>query len=942
MRTLTSAPHRQSQPLQAPRSTQFNEDSEVQTFDNRGAHATQRRIQNLANDSQSAVQLKSMQMKMQSRAEVVQRVEEEELLQVKCETAQRVEDEEPLQGKFETAQREEKIKVNNTGMPNQLKAGIESISGMSMDHVRVHYNSNKPAQLNAHAYAQGSEIHVGTGQEQHLPHEAWHVVQQAQGRVKPTMQMKEGVPVNDDSGLEHEADVMGAQAVSIGASQRKSIMSASVDNHETAQFAQFSGQSNDTLQSSSVTQLVRMRELPLQDGYASLISHPSWPAKAEAFEKRLGVYAYSDARATGAVDAGLAKMKAVIDQEYQDAVADADEKKALYREVFTKDDTGSAGQVGTGLETAEIETLLTAGNTRERMTAFYNAAYYNSPAGGAPLRGFKQILSGILFDGEMDKADTLGLNRDDLEDKSDFLDTSPTRALLQSTVPADKAYLFADDPFALGNLTLAEEYSGTVEMGASQAERVTRPVGERAAEQRTADDYDALGLGLSDREKAYTAAAMGKAPADADYGTSRLPWMEGHTYYKMQRGARDSTSWMHKIKETLKMPVVAGVSGTTTRMLTAYKWLGCPNPENFRLALMGWMLPAWDHSLYEMMRGSHLAGIRPAGDSDLSSVIDMYMNIAPLTQDQLRANVAVDKMFPHEEVYMERHKATGSGDADALSSAFDDNKTEATTKYNNMAVANPSLSKAHSTAILNYTSGIHSMMNAVLSMPKVLAKKKIKDNLVASARYAMRFAWLDAHRAGLTAPELAVAEAWVGAAVVETIDTLKKGDRIQGWMAIAELAATRGHVDQYIDATVIPWIDTMIDPTYEEMKIHSNMTVEGLRALPPVAGVEVWRGDWTSMVGSNYSEGKTITHNTLTSYSRNPDIAKGFATSGSASYKVLIHLPLTGHGGRDVDEFSKYPEDEVLMIPGSQIRIDHVGWGDIDGEQGKICEASEV
>ena len=81
-------------------------------------------------------------------------------------------------------------KPNNTGLPDQLKSGIEALSGMAMDHVKVHYNSSQPAQLNAHAYAQGNEIHVAPGQERHLPHEAWHVVQQAQGRVKPTMQMK--------------------------------------------------------------------------------------------------------------------------------------------------------------------------------------------------------------------------------------------------------------------------------------------------------------------------------------------------------------------------------------------------------------------------------------------------------------------------------------------------------------------------------------------------------------------------------------------------------------------------------------------------------------------------------------------------------------------------------------------------------------------------------
>jgi uncharacterized protein DUF4157 len=86
------------------------------------------------------------------------------------------------------------------------------LSGMDLGDVKVHYNSSQPAQLNALAYAQGNDIHIGAGQEKHLPHEAWHVVQQRQGRVQPTMQMKEGVPVNDDPGLESEADVMGAKA----------------------------------------------------------------------------------------------------------------------------------------------------------------------------------------------------------------------------------------------------------------------------------------------------------------------------------------------------------------------------------------------------------------------------------------------------------------------------------------------------------------------------------------------------------------------------------------------------------------------------------------------------------------------------------------------------------------------------------------------------------
>lgn len=116
-------------------------------------------------------------------------------------------EDEPLQRTSERIQNNE----NPTGLPNTLKAGIENLSGISLDDVNVHYNSPQPAQLEASAYAQGTDIHVGPGQEKYLPHEAWHVVQQKQRRVKPTLQAK-GVAINDDEELEREADVMGAQA----------------------------------------------------------------------------------------------------------------------------------------------------------------------------------------------------------------------------------------------------------------------------------------------------------------------------------------------------------------------------------------------------------------------------------------------------------------------------------------------------------------------------------------------------------------------------------------------------------------------------------------------------------------------------------------------------------------------------------------------------------
>lgn len=162
-----------------------------QLIDNRPEVVTQRKLQTMANESSQVSQMRT-----------IQKVAQQRTLQPKV----------PIQKK-----------TNKTGLPDHLKTGIENLSGYSMDDVKVHYNSNKPAQLQAHAYAQGTNIHIASGQEKHLPHEAWHVVQQKQGRVQPTMQMKGNVNVNDNVGLEKEADVMGNEASNSTNTETKKI-----------------------------------------------------------------------------------------------------------------------------------------------------------------------------------------------------------------------------------------------------------------------------------------------------------------------------------------------------------------------------------------------------------------------------------------------------------------------------------------------------------------------------------------------------------------------------------------------------------------------------------------------------------------------------------------------------------------------------------------------
>lgn len=112
-------------------------------------------------------------------------------------------------------------KPNLTGIPTQMKLDFERRSGLPFDDVRVHYNSEKPAQLGALAYTRGTQIHVGPGQERHLPHELGHVIQQKLGVVRPTCIIN-GVPIAESPSLERGADIAaGSQATSFSSPPRE-------------------------------------------------------------------------------------------------------------------------------------------------------------------------------------------------------------------------------------------------------------------------------------------------------------------------------------------------------------------------------------------------------------------------------------------------------------------------------------------------------------------------------------------------------------------------------------------------------------------------------------------------------------------------------------------------------------------------------------------------
>jgi hypothetical protein len=155
----------------------------------------------------------------------------------------------------------------------------------------VYYNSSKPAQLQALAYTQGTDIHVGPAQEKYLAHEAWHVVQQKQRRVRPTLQIKDGVAINDDAGLEKEADVMGKKALQM----RRSDHIATDSSAQMATAVQGTAETRDA--SAVAGAAIGSPEEKVRLNFLSTAPRPCAP-HTNVIQRRIGFEFETDVKAT--------------------------------------------------------------------------------------------------------------------------------------------------------------------------------------------------------------------------------------------------------------------------------------------------------------------------------------------------------------------------------------------------------------------------------------------------------------------------------------------------------------------------------------------------------------------------------------------------------------------------------------------------------------------
>ena len=121
-----------------------NNKSAFQFGNNRPETVAQRKLQEAFNTNARVKQLKAYQ-EMANNSSQVKQATQLQAMANNCSAPHQ----NPIQKK-----------ENNTGLSDNLKSEIENPSGYSKDDVKVHYNSDTPAQLLAHAYAQKTDAKI--------------------------------------------------------------------------------------------------------------------------------------------------------------------------------------------------------------------------------------------------------------------------------------------------------------------------------------------------------------------------------------------------------------------------------------------------------------------------------------------------------------------------------------------------------------------------------------------------------------------------------------------------------------------------------------------------------------------------------------------------------------------------------------------------------------
>lgn len=346
--------------------------------------------------------------------------------------------------------------------------------------------------------------------------------------------------------------------------------------------------------------------------------NPNFEAEAIQFEANLGARAFEHGNAKSAAEACC--MKAI---EYMTARGNiADELGDLGH---TMDDllkecggteTFIAGNVGK--DPRDVEGVLKGGNLRERMTAWHHfVEHVFMEDMKAPSEQFAW-LEMVMEDADirLERIRTWrAANAGTIDDGNP--DTQPDKW---------KNPMFVDESGSepaegrVNTLGSARAPRGAV---TGDTNRTTSMTGATSPTQ------------ISQREAEHMSATT--AGGDIDMN-AELTWSEGMKSHIMN----EYDPWVQMMRE-ISVPLRAGPSGHTNVFMNGNQMLGVGNqPDDMRLACLGYLLPINAHSMIEVLQAA-----RPYGASPYPEDRTVYTAIKPLTEDELRA-CGVDNRFPHE------------------------------------------------------------------------------------------------------------------------------------------------------------------------------------------------------------------------------------------------------------------------------------------------------
>ena len=718
----------------------------------------------------------------------------------------------------------------------------------------------------------------------------------------------------------------------------------------------------------------------LGSGYSSIYKTSEWQQEQHDFEIRLGKYAYTHPKSHEAVNKGLSRMKNILWAYYHDQFVNLG-KKEFFLRAFTKDDPSMAGQVGrmVGEEifriigdnfTQKIDKTLSgsSSNLREKMTAFYNASGISSDASNQSIN-FKNIMQKIVTSNSRTSnylINKLGLDKNSVDE-----------AIKHNSKNIFKAGLSS----GLHNLFKGPDVYGKYGMNFKSKDK---------------DDNDLKFkyTNMDDKKKNIRNPFNNPLPLSQRelnfYNSTHFPKFEkpNMLFYTMLTILAQKTDALEpyidkEITEENHDTISKngfrltenGTSFTTTKLLNTAKWLGLKGQDllNFRLAIMGWLLPDGDHSLYEILYSSYAAGVRGKNEN-LTEAAFMDDNIEPLTTDEIKEHCGITaksffekreyNVMPISKIVYSRYNedAEYNNNASFLRVICKENK-----RINNETVIEVTDLIPALTSINIYTSKDHIFLNTRLTLLKYFGNtlgdyicKFYFNNRLFGLLCNALIPNLDSEKLGLSETQKGLYNSIkdnlqdIFVSDNDLITKITKHRHIQFIQIIKSLSDTPNFKkaysslkDKFLKLSFnedeqnvnLLFIKKNIELAAESLINQYNLIPNLLKDIDVINSDisrtflqlskykgKVYSGQWFSKYFSQYQLGNVLTINSMLSTSTNKHDATSFIKAKSfLRCPCLLIIKLNGINAVELsDDMSEYNESEVLVLPGSKFKVTRI------------------